>query len=216
MSYPARNIRQHHNASRLPEPGDIAEAYDRFYQLTSEVQTIETQLNDQNRSRNFDSIGDYRSWRRKASVAMSLKLKQIQETKKWINANGGNLPTEEDDNIRPENITLSNNQRVTTDRRPDPDRVIDNVCGAVLQLRSLKRRLYPFYKIANAAFDVAQEYGVDIDDPSEEMNQMIYWLGRAGYNIEQIDGYDFTNEVPGKIEEGHEEDWEDIEEDYED
>lgn len=171
------------------DPCDLREAYERLYLLTNEINTIEVQLQDSGRSKNFPSFNDYKHWRQKANIAMGMKLKQVESLKKWIQNNNGELPNEEHDNAKPENMSLSNNPRLNTEKRPDPDKIIDNLCGSIMQMRALKRRLYPFYKIANAAFDLAQELGIENDDPQDVLNQMIYWLDKAGYDIQEIPGY---------------------------
>ena len=190
-------------------PRNLSEAYDRFYALIGEVNTIEAQLQDSNRSKNFAVSEDYNHWRKKANIALSMKLKQIENLKKWINENNGEVPTEEHDNVKPENMSIGNNARIDSERRPDPDRIIDNLCGSIMQMRSLKRRLYPFYKIANAAFDLAQELGIDTDDPQDVLNQMVYWLDKAGYNIKEISGFSQNNDIDDGLYDNDIDDWDD-------
>jgi len=173
----------------LSEPCDLREAYDQFYLLTSEVNAIESQLLDSSRSQKFEERETYKQWRQKANMALSMKLKQIESLKKWIYDHKGQVPTEEYDNVKPENMSIGKNIRISAERRPDPDKVIDNLCGAVMQMRSLKKRLHPLYKIANAAYDLAQEIGIDTDDPKDVLNQLVYWLDKAGYNVQEIPGF---------------------------
>jgi len=182
---PFNNTRKNY----FQDPGSLAEAYEIMYQLSAEITTIENQLADKARSKVFPTFQEYSYWRKKANIAMAMKLKQLDFIKKWINNHGGKAPTEENDTVRPENISMGENSRLLTNSRPEPDRIIDSACNTIMQLRSLKRRLYPFYKIANAAFDLSKELGIESNDPTDVLNQLVYWLEKAGYNVQDIDGY---------------------------
>jgi hypothetical protein len=190
------------------EPSSLPEAYDFMYLLIADINEIESQLIDKGREKNFPSTTAYHSWRKKANVALAMKLKQLESAKAWINSHGGQAPTEESDNVKPENISLGNNHRLATETRPDADKIINNMCGAIIQMRSLKRRLYPFYKIANAAFDLVTELGIDTNDPTDPVNQLIYWLDKAGYNVKEINGYGDSNTGGAQTWDFDEEDWE--------
>ena len=178
-----------HYSNRLPtEFKTLAEAEDAIIVLSNEIKTIEQQLQNRGRIDNFSNKFDYHNWKKKAQVAMTMKIKQLEYAKRWIVAqeNGSNrVPTEDMTDDIDMSLPSTMHQNVI-ERRPNADKVIDNLCGAILQMRAMKRRLYAFYKIANAAYDVLKETGVE--DDFDAQHNLVYWLERAGYDVNIIDG----------------------------
>jgi hypothetical protein len=190
MESPNMYRQNNYHGNRTPtEFKNLADAEDAVITLSNEIKTIEQQLQNRGRIDNFSNRFEYNNWKKKAQVAMTMKIKQLEYAKRWIAAqkNGTRrIPTED----MTQDIDLCMPSQVTSqsviEKRPNADKVIDNLCGAILQMRAMKRRLYAFYKIANAAYDVLKETGVE-DDFNEQHN-LVYWLERAGYDVNIIEG----------------------------
>lgn len=147
--------------------------------LSQDIKNIEEQL--KTRQPNAGAYDSYKIWKRKAQIAMALKAKKLQFVKNWITQHGGskNIPSDDETMNLDYNMPAANNRYADITRRPQPDKIIDNVCGAVIQLRGLKWRLYPYLKIANLAFDI-----IESGEGGDYAEDMKYWLHRAGFDIE--------------------------------
>lgn len=166
----------------------ITEAEDAIIALSNEIKTIENQLQNRGRLDHFANRFEYNAWKKKAQIAMTMKIKQLEYAKRWLSAqkNGSRrVPNENDTTDIDLSLPATEHPNVI-ERRPNADKVIDNLCGAILQMRAMKRRLYTFYKIANAAYDVLKETGVN--DELESQHNLVYWLERAGYDVNLIEG----------------------------
>ena len=68
-------------------PEDLDEATDLLSQVTLDVQEIQDQLGDRQRTNEEGdrlSPHDYQTWRKKANHALTLKLNQLRKLKSWI------------------------------------------------------------------------------------------------------------------------------------
>jgi len=162
------------------EPANREEAEAMITTLAQDIKNIEEQLHC--RQPNSNGYSAYKSWKKKAMIALALKSKDLNNVKNWLSKNGGskNIPSEDD------TMSLDYNMPTTDDKRyadisrcPQPDKIIDNLCGAIIQMRGLKWRLHPYRKIAKIAFDI-----LDDGYAGTHAEELQYWLYKAGFAVE--------------------------------
>jgi hypothetical protein len=149
-----------------PTYNTIDEAITCIKNLRAEIQNIQQQLNTRTGSPTDPS---HKAWKMNASKAMAIKNMQIAQIENWIHQQKGH-----------QKVNLGNSIHM-------------KLCEAVTQMATFKRRAYSDYRTAQAAFHYLKTHNDTIPD-SPELEELIKWLGRSRFPIEEL--YDTDDEVP--------------------